>query len=161
MVNLNFNPLTPIRISENVLFSFQSSNFKRPYLPKYWSYVLVPIDAELNVDSKNLFDAFSSCDVISTRRYFWDTRSLWVRVFQKWTFFSIFVALFFLCTNVIKSSQNKFQVIWSFFNPSTRGSWFTSKIYRNTKKILKKSKIRHFWSVLAVFLCHYRFLTWL
>ena len=59
---------------------------------------------------------------------------------SKKTLFSSFGwRLFFLCTNVLKSYQKKFGVIWRSFDPPTRGSYFVWELplkYKgNSKKI--------------------------
>ena len=55
-----------------------------------------------------------------------------VRVFHIFTFFEFWVVLFFLCTNVIKSYQEKFGLIWRSFDPPTGGSGSTLEKLENS-----------------------------
>ena len=74
--------------------------------------------------------------------------------FKKQLFLRITLGFFILCTNIIKSSQKKIQVIWRSFDPPTRGSFFTKEIdekYKeNPQKIEKSSFLVHFSSIFVL-----------
>ena len=70
--------------------------------------------------------------------------------FKKHLFLRFQLAFFILCTNVLKSYQKKFGVIWRSFDPPTRGSYFVWELPLKYKGNLKKiENVLYFLSFLS------------